>query len=264
MHYQQSYWHKILGPRMGKIDNEHKKHLVFTLLQYLELPTLDFLEFIFERKIEDVNRRAGTFMSYDTRKLDEARRFGPGVIFKMWHDNWPDSRPHLHAMVQKCAQEIALEESDNIIKDKELKIRTSTLTQKSFEDMLTPGKLVKKYQQHAPFLWSILQVVSASPNPYRKRKTREAEKKAAEGHEVDSDPGRSPAEDDIDEEDQDDEEWEAGLMAMGSDGEPAEYSTEDPADFNLQAAFVGGMEKPPGFARNPLFVSTKYGEHRCS
>ncbi|KAJ3540198.1 hypothetical protein NMY22_g4401 [Coprinellus aureogranulatus] len=252
--FSKSFWNDVLRNKTGKLDDDEKNHLVFSLLQYLRVTTLDFLEFIFTSDIIDVKRKAGTFMGYDARKLDETRRFAPAVIFKAWHNKYPSSRPLLHDMIQPCAREIALQESDNIIKNKDLKLKTASLTQTTFEDILTPGKMVDLYMKDAPFVWGLLNVFASSPNPYRKRKAREKKKRAEEARDaatVVSEDDLQADEDDLDEDDSGDE-GEEDLVSESGDSLPEkEASLED--DFS--AAFLGGKEKPPGFSRNPLHVS---------
>ncbi|KAF6754008.1 hypothetical protein DFP72DRAFT_813583 [Ephemerocybe angulata] len=155
-----------------KCKPENKKHLLFSLLCYLQIPLLDFLEWTFKSDITTVRTRAGRFLGYHATGLDEERRFPPAVIFRLWHGfGEGKARKHLHEMIHSCAQEIALEESDAIIKDKTLKIKTSELTQDSFERLLTPDMLLEVYRNHAPFTWKVLETISASPNLYRKRKS---------------------------------------------------------------------------------------------
>ncbi|KAF6744431.1 hypothetical protein DFP72DRAFT_1078616 [Ephemerocybe angulata] len=167
--YDHRFWDRVLGPEYKKLDLNHRLHLIFSLVLYLNVVLLQLLEFIFDSSITAVRRKSGRFMGYFASGKDPLRRFPPAVIFRKWHENFPDATPYLHDMIQDCAAEIILEESDEIINDRQLKIKSSTLTHTSIQEMLSPGALIHIFKEHAPFTWKLLWTFAASPNRYRKR-----------------------------------------------------------------------------------------------
>ncbi|KAF6755256.1 hypothetical protein DFP72DRAFT_1067959 [Ephemerocybe angulata] len=219
--YTSDFWSARLGKKFKKIKDEDKYLLVISLMGYLDVGTLKFLEFFFTSDDYNTRVRSGTFMGYDSRKNDEERRFAPAVIYKAWHDN------------------------DNIIRDKSLKIKTNTLTQDSFDETLAPGMLIDTYKNHAPFMWSLLEVFSASPNAARKRKMRKAQESGEAVSEAapDSLGEQEEVDEDIDEEQNEDMEEELG----------GNEDTEGAYDDEITRAFTGGLDTPAGFSRNPLF-----------
>ena len=225
--YDHRFWGQKLGPEFQKQDTTHKLHLVFSLILYLNVVLLKFLEFIFESKIKAVRRKAGRFMGYFASAKDPKRRFPPAVIFRRWHDEYPDSRPYLHNMIQDCATEIILEESDAIIEDKDLKIKASQLTHSSIKDLLSPGSLIRIIKGHAPFTWKLLWTFAASPNRYRKRMM-------AMDETVNSETDPNEDENEIDIED--------------------DPNIDDEVDVDADLL----PDSMKGFSRNPVFVSCRW------
>ncbi|KAF6765346.1 hypothetical protein DFP72DRAFT_1057937 [Ephemerocybe angulata] len=215
--YQPSMWTEKLGDMPDSLTPDQKNHLLSSLLIHLDIRLADLLPFIFETRIEDIRRRAGSFMGYWQARGDSPARFPPAVLYTAWHQNFPKSRDHLHEMITPCAKEIALKESDRIINAKELKIRTKNVTSDTFSTVFTPGRLREFYQTNSPFIWGILETFAASPNRYRKRVER---KKAAEN-------------------------WEDVMDQDERDDDP-DFDEDDPAAVRSQ-----GAPELPGFSRDP-------------
>ncbi|KAH7905194.1 hypothetical protein BJ138DRAFT_1106182, partial [Hygrophoropsis aurantiaca] len=175
-------WDGLLsGPLAPAIDlqsTEMQCQLVFTLILYLNLSIRDLLFFIFESKISTVKHRAGMFMAFDRRRDIP---FAPAKLYKIWHDRFPRSKPHLHDLIiEDCANEIVLEESNAVINEKTLKIKLKHCTMESVTSHLNPRQLADKYRYLAPFTWNILAVFTTSPNRYRKAKERRKQRQELE------------------------------------------------------------------------------------
>ncbi|KAF7965706.1 hypothetical protein HWV62_42205 [Athelia sp. TMB] len=121
--------------------------------------------------IPDVKQRASRFMGRTPTAKDEDQIFPPATLYNIWHSRWLRSRPMLHQTIQPCAHEIALEESDRIIKDSSFKIKVKNLTIRGIHDLLQPKALVQKFCTAAPFMFALMQTFATSPNRQRKRKT---------------------------------------------------------------------------------------------
>lgn len=244
--YDKKFWAGVLRDKIHRPSATQKYHLIFSLFQYLEVPLLPFLEFVFTSRIQAVRQRAGLFMGHDIRKAEQFRQFAPAVLYQKWHDEWPDARPLLHEMIVGCAREVVLHESNKIINNNDLKVKIKTLTESTF-DHLTPGRLVATYREQAPVTWSLLEVFSSSPNYYRIRKVREEDKEASERTAEDS---GTEVEQDLDDVGSDiDEEVE--------DVEAVEEEAGIAGEYLDHKAFVGEHGIPKGFRRNPLYVSER-------
>ncbi|KAJ7355282.1 hypothetical protein DFH08DRAFT_803330 [Mycena albidolilacea] len=149
--------------------------------------------------------------------------FGPGRIFRAWHDRYPKSIPHLHSTIIKpCIEEIALQENDRVIIAPRLKVRLLDCTLDYIRNVLNPGILPAIYAEDAPFTWDYLSVFTISPNKWRKGRAQMGKDgKPAVPREVD--------------------EWEE--TPEGSTGESGEFAGE-----------TEGFWKRIGFARNPTFI----------
>lgn len=234
-------WDEILLPSLPSTVNltdiQVQCHLVFSLILYLKLSLREFLWFIFESNIPAVKRKAGLFMA---NKDSWAIPFAPAHLFSVWLARWPRSKPFLLEMIKPCVQDVILEESNKIINDPELKIRTKTLTMQSIHHALDPGRLATRYKSLAPFLWDLLLVFTTSPN--KSRKQRNAQKahrdrdRASGGVDSGGDEIMDVPEGDIADEDEDGEESE------GIGG--GEFTGETGAEW-----------KSKGFDRNVTFVS---------
>ncbi|KAJ7506016.1 hypothetical protein B0H11DRAFT_1903935 [Mycena galericulata] len=160
-------WKSLLSslePTPNLASLEIRCQLVFSLLVFLGLSLREFLFFLFESAIPSVKQRAGIFMS-----SHQAHGFAPQHLFKLWHERFPKSVPHLHSTIIKpCMEELALEESDKVINDPRLKVRLKDCTLDYIRSMLDPGLLPGIFQQDAPYAWDYLTVFTTSPNEYRK------------------------------------------------------------------------------------------------
>lgn len=219
--FDSRFWEEHLSDIDTK-DLETKLHLVMSLLIFLGISFQKFLRFMFSSDISSVRTRASRFMGYTPSAKQEDNSFYPGTIFNLWHSRWPDSRPHLHQMIEPCAHEIALEESDRIIQDSGLQIRMSKLTLKGIRNLLNPKALMEKIKDLAPFVWGILHTFSASPNKYRRRKARREDRSNSE--------------------DAEDEDW---------DDDP----NDDVGHSETDIGEKHWSKEYEGFSRNPNFVS---------
>ena len=140
--------------------------------------------------------------------MDTDQQFPPATVFNLWHLRWPHKQHHLHNMIQPCTHEIALEESDQIIRDSSLQIRIKTLTIKEIRELLQPDALVEKFKKSAPFMFGLLHTFSASPNKYRKQKAAQ-QQCSKSGHK-----------------DNEDEDWDDDLDAEDNAGDD-EQSSKD-------------------------------------
>ncbi|KAJ7496051.1 hypothetical protein B0H11DRAFT_1910318 [Mycena galericulata] len=216
-----SDWNTLLAPLQTTVslnNLEIRCQLVFSLLIFLGLSIREFLFFLFESSISEVKQRVGIFMGNS-----KTNGFGPERVFKAWHDRFPKSIPHLHSTIIKpCMEEIALQESDQVINDPRLKVRLLDCTLDFIRNVLNPGVLPGLYLELAPYTWDYLSVFTTSPNKWRKQRARMGK---------DGKPVAPPEAD----------EWE----------ETPSGSTEDSAEF---AGDTGGYWKGMGFARNPTFA----------
>ncbi|KAJ7762711.1 hypothetical protein DFH07DRAFT_401250, partial [Mycena maculata] len=208
-------WSTLLDPVQTTVslnNLEIRCQLVFSLLIFLGLSIREFLFFLFESSISEVRQRVGIFMGNS-----KTNGFGPERVFKAWHDRFPKSIPHLHSIIIKpCMEEIALQESDQVINDPRLKVRLLDCTLDFIRNVLNPGVLPGLYLELAPYTWSYLSVFTTSPNKWRKQRARMGK---------DGKPVAPPEAD----------EWE----------ETPSGSTEDSAEF---AGDTGGYWKGMGFA----------------
>ncbi|KAJ2915315.1 hypothetical protein MD484_g5120, partial [Candolleomyces efflorescens] len=165
LQFSDQFWNGRLKESLEwPLSEEAKCHLVFSLLAYLKLPLLNHLSFIFQSNIHAVKQKVGIFMG------TKGKHFGPAVIFEMWHaERYSKARAHLHKMIHECGQHIVLEESNNILEDKELQVKMSEVNDSTFSNMLGFDKQEERIRSHAPFLWSALTTFSSSPNRYRRR-----------------------------------------------------------------------------------------------
>ncbi|KAK7433879.1 hypothetical protein VKT23_020504 [Stygiomarasmius scandens] len=187
--YDDTFWTECLGSAKKKATFTEKVHLVFSLMIFLGITIASFLDFLFTSPIQAVRQRAGKFLQYPKRHGDLCTQFAPARVFKHWHNNYPSSRTQLHEIVENCAMEIGLEESDRIINDKSLKVRVQDLTMSKIRLILSPGKLGEKYQTLALFTTNYLRTFTASPNEYRRKKAakRTQDNDSANGSDTESD-----------------------------------------------------------------------------
>jgi hypothetical protein len=170
--YEDSYWREILEKDIRRFPLEKKLHLIFTLVMFLQVSVAQLLNFIFTSEIKEVRARAARFLGHTPTATSKDMEFLPGMVFRAWHENFPKAKAQLHKMIQSCAIEIVLEESDKLIGDKELQVTMKDLTLKSIRTLLQPKVILDKYHQLAPFTWNLLETISASPNKHRKYNTK--------------------------------------------------------------------------------------------
>jgi len=114
--YGNSCWQEKLGLEFRRNNLENRLHLVFSLLVFLEISLAQFFIFVFSSRIKEVKSRADRFMGYTETANDEATCFPPTAIWNAWLEIFPKCKPHIYKMIRAAACEIALAESDNIIK----------------------------------------------------------------------------------------------------------------------------------------------------
>jgi hypothetical protein len=190
LQYDDDYWKEILDKDIRRASLGKKLHLVFSLVMFLQISVMQLLNFIFTSEIKEVRSRAARFLGHTPTATSEDMEFPPGMVFRAWHEKFPKAKPQLHKMVQPCALEMVLEESDKLIGDKELQVTMKDLTLKSIQTLLQPGVILDKYRQLAPFTWNLLETISASPNRHRKynAKTNDFEEDDEEKDDWDDDP----------------------------------------------------------------------------
>ena len=185
LQFDSAYWEQCLPDSMQKAELQTKLHLIFSLVMFLGVSVRQLMQFIFSSDIQDVKNRAARFMGHTPTATDPDQQFPPATVFNLWHSRWPHVRHLLHKTIQPCAHEIALEESDRVIRDPTLQIRIKSLTVKAIRELLSPATLVKKFKGAAPFMFDLLQTFSASPNKYRKQRAAQ-QKRSKTGSSVDS------------------------------------------------------------------------------
>jgi hypothetical protein len=153
--YDDCYWQEALEKDIRKISLEKKLHLIFTLVMFLQISVAQLLNFIFTSEIKEVRSRAAIFLGHTPTATSKDMEFQPRVVFRAWHENFRKAKAQLHKMIQPCAIEMVLEESDKLIGDKELQVKMKDLTLKSIRTLLQPKVIVDKYHQLAPFTWSL-------------------------------------------------------------------------------------------------------------
>jgi hypothetical protein len=107
---------------------------------FLQVSVAQLLNFIFTSEIKEVRARAARFLGHTPTATSKDMEFLPGMVFHAWHENFPKAKAQLHKMIQSCAIEIVLEESDKLIGDKELQVTMKDLTLKSINNKL-PGSI---------------------------------------------------------------------------------------------------------------------------
>jgi hypothetical protein len=217
--YSNEYWDNILGRDARKMTLE-KRHLIFSLIVYLQVSVAKLLYFIFTSTVEEVSTRSSRFMGYTPSAATEDTRFPPGMVFRAWLENFPDAHGHMHNMITPFAQAIVEKESDNMIKDVELKVKVKTLTLKGIQELLQPQQVLEKYHEHAPFTWELLHTFAATPNKFRRQKAQNVAGGLDDG----------------------DDDWEDDPNL--ADDEPMKM-------WNT-------MQTPEGFTRNPVLVSPNW------
>jgi len=166
--YDENYWMEVLKQDIKKISLNKKLHLIFTLVMFLQISVAQLLNFIFTSPIKEVQNRAARFLGHTQTATSEDKAFPAGMIFHAWHKKFLKARKNLHKMIEPCAVEMVLEESDKLIGDKELQVKMKDLTLQLIKTLLEPKTIIEKYHLLAPFTWNLLETISASPNKHCK------------------------------------------------------------------------------------------------
>jgi len=112
LQFDSAYWEQHLGDGMQKAELQTKLQLIFSLVIFLSVSVRQLLQFIFSSDIQEVKNKASRFLGHTPTAADRDQQFPPATVFNLWHSRWPHVRHLLHGMIQPCAHEIALEESD--------------------------------------------------------------------------------------------------------------------------------------------------------
>ncbi|KAJ7337029.1 hypothetical protein DFH08DRAFT_705992 [Mycena albidolilacea] len=165
------------------LSSEMRLHLIFSLMMYLSVSVRQLIHLMFTTDIPSVFRRTSIFMGlFESGKNLEAQ-FGPAMLFSLWRDRgrWPRAQKHLRTMTVPCAHELALQDSNRLINNPDLRIKMKTLTIHKLRTLLHPQKLIEVFKDLAPFMWQIMHTFCASPNNHRRRRAAEADAVEAMG-----------------------------------------------------------------------------------
>ncbi|KAJ7837890.1 hypothetical protein B0H14DRAFT_2588977 [Mycena olivaceomarginata] len=201
---------------------------------YLSVSVRQLIYWIFATNIPSVSRRVSFFMGFNESESTPETQFGPAMLFGLWRDrvHWPRAQRHLRTMTIPCVHELALQDSNRLINNPELRINMKTLTIHKLRMLLHPQKLIQVFKDLAPFMWQILHTFCASPNNHRRRQAAEIAVPVDELGEDDPMP-------DVDSEDEEDWSDDPNLESgeVDPDSVPSHWSREY-----------------AGFARNPVFA----------
>ncbi|KAI4521693.1 hypothetical protein K525DRAFT_269605 [Schizophyllum commune Loenen D] len=191
--YGDAYWEERFRYDPHRhTDATDKFYLVFSLLCFLNLSIFEFLQLLFSSTHTRVKMRVGHFLKAPfsaAMDMDSAlAEYPPAQIYELWHQHCPRAaRPFLQATVKKYALDLALQESDAIIKNTSLKIKLKDLTIGQIRELLNPDVLESRLRELAPFVWSILEVFCSSPNRYRKAMSAKERREAGNQEEEEED-----------------------------------------------------------------------------
>ncbi|KAJ7875119.1 hypothetical protein B0H14DRAFT_2343364 [Mycena olivaceomarginata] len=173
-------------------------------------------------------------MGFNESESTPEAQFGPAMLFGLWRDRirWPRAQRHIRTMTVPCAHELALQDSNRLINNPELRIKMKTLTIHNLRTLLHPQKLIQVFKDLAPFMWQILHTFSASPNNHRRRQ-------AAEIAVLADDLGEDDPMPDVDSEDEED--WADDPNLESGEVDPNSVPSHWPQEY-------------VGFARNPVFA----------
>ena len=229
LEYGDSFWINQI-PDLRQASLQICLHLVFSLICFLNVSLFQFFKFTFESDIKQVKGKASIFMGYNVQRGPlEYNRWPPALMMHLWSTRWSVvCHKHFKDMIAPYAAEIVLRESNSLISDKTLQISLKKVTIESILNILKPETLAVTYQDKAPFTFQILHTFAASPNPYRKKKTKKGDLNTTSApqeparfiHDLDGD----------------------------SDDEMADHGIVIGEDSNWENQY-------PGFSRNPLLVS---------
>ncbi|KAJ7851228.1 hypothetical protein B0H14DRAFT_2581467 [Mycena olivaceomarginata] len=201
---------------------------------YLSISVRQLIYWIFTTNISSVSRRVSVFMGFNESESTPEAQFGPAMLFGLWRDRirWPRAQRHLRTMTVPCAHELALQDSNRLINNPELRIKMKTLTIHNLRTLLHPQKLIQVFKDLAPFMVQILHTFCASPNNHRRRQ-------AAEIAVLVDDLGEDDPMPDVDSEDEED--WADDPKLESGEVDPNSV----PSHWSQEYA---------GFARNPVFA----------
>jgi len=174
--YGDDFWVNTI-PDLREASLKARLHLIFSLICFLKVSLYQHLKFAFESDIKPVKDKASIFLGYNkTVGPRETNRYPPALMLHLWSTRWPTSCwKHFMAMIMPYALEIALRESNQLIADPSLQISLKEITVEGVQNILKPETLLTTYHEKAPFIFNILHIFAASPNPYRKKKARKTQ-----------------------------------------------------------------------------------------
>lgn len=225
--YGDAFWQEKIGDDMKNHPLQQKQHAIFSLLVYLQVSLLQFLSFTFTSPIHAVRMRAGRFVSYMPTARDNENKFAPATLLRLWYKSFPKQSNHLDDMIKPYAEEMVKKESDQLIEEKSFQLKLQTLTLRSIRELLSPQKILEKYQSLAPFTWSLLYSFAAAPNRYRMYNLTKSDEHQndAENDDWDDDPNMA--------DDEPESRWDRSDMPKGFSRNPALVGTS-PCIFHFQ------------------------------
>ena len=176
LEYGDSFWINQI-PDLRQASLQICLHLVFSLICFLNVTLFQFLKFTFGSDIKQVKGKAYIFMGYNVQRGPlEYNRWPPVLMMHLLSTQWSVvCHKHFKDMIALYTSEIVLHESNSLISDKTLQISLNKVTIESILNILKPETLAVTYQDKAPFTFQILHTFAASPNPYRKKKTKKGD-----------------------------------------------------------------------------------------
>jgi hypothetical protein len=119
LQYSSSFWREKLGENFAEnLKKEDKLHLILSLIIFLATPFYEVLYFMFSSRLPSVQSRATGFMKPFKESGTHTIIFGPTTIYNLWHARSKTTRERLHSqIVEPCAHELALKESNQLIKN---------------------------------------------------------------------------------------------------------------------------------------------------
>lgn len=108
--------------------------------------------FAFTSNNPRIRQCAGKFLAVPHAGVGRQQRYAPAELYKRWHSWSPAVRHKLHShFVKPCMEEIAVTESNAIIKEKTFKVSLKKLTITDIHALLRPAAIMEKLCLLAPF-----------------------------------------------------------------------------------------------------------------
>ncbi|KAL0563191.1 hypothetical protein V5O48_018883 [Marasmius crinis-equi] len=243
--YANNFWEEKLGGDFRNLSLTHRFHLLFSLLIYLDVPLGQFLLFIFTSSIKAVENRANRFLKTEPNSINPNAQFWPGTLFRIWYKGRKSREALDENVVMPRIEKIVLKESNQLMKDHELRVDKKKLTLENIQRLLQPAQLIKKYQQKAPRFWYILHAFTTAQNEYRRRRKVAKTQAVAVGSSADSDSSS---------------ESEVEIDGSVDQSETSSVTSETSQILEGDAEEVEMVPKPSGFIRNPYLARGRHEE----